>query len=344
MSEHTHDIQTFKKQFLQALNAAQSKDALEHVRLTFLSRKGSLATLMHQLKTLSPEQKRTVGPTLNALKRECEQLFTTKARNLTIAALKKAEQQHAHFDVTAYHPNQEYGTLHPLTQVTRDIEDSFMSMGYTIVTGPEVETERYNFEALNIPADHPARDMQDTFWLNVPGLLLRTHTSPVQIHAMEKQKPPIALLATGRCFRHEATDASHDIMFSQAEGLFIDTGISIGNLIATARTVLQKLFGKKKLSVRTRPGYFPFVEPGIELDMSCPFCKTGCSVCKHTRWIEMMGAGLVHPNVLKHCNIDPEQYSGFAFGLGLTRVAMLRYGINDIRLLHRNKKAFLKQF
>ena len=212
---------------------------------------------------------------------------------------------------------------------------------------PEVDTDYYNFEALNIPKEHPARDMHDTFWLSKAyhqPLLMRTHTSSVQAHAMETRRPPIAVGIPGRCYRHEATDASHDFMFMQCEILMIDKNISLSNLFATAKQFLSALFGKQDMTIRVRPGYFPFVEPGVEIDVSCPFCKTGCGVCKKTRWLEICGAGLVHPNVLKASNINPQEYSGFAFGFGLTRLVMLKYGINDIRLLHSNKIDFLKQF
>jgi phenylalanyl-tRNA synthetase alpha chain len=217
-------------------------------------------------------------------------------------------------------------------------------MGWHIADGPEVETDYYNFTALNIPDEHPAREMHDTFWLDVPGMLMRTHTSTVQIHTMKKKELPLAVFAPGRCYRNEATDASHDFMFTQGEGLVIDKNISIANLLAIAQTFLQEFFEKKDLKIRARPGYFPFVEPAIEIDASCPFCKNGCSVCKKTTWIELLGSGLVHPNVLRHGNINPDLYRGCAFGFGMERLAMVKYGINDIRLFHSSKLQFLDQF
>lgn len=217
-------------------------------------------------------------------------------------------------------------------------------MGFEIIDGPELEEDFYNFEALNIPPDHPARDMQDTFWLTLPGRLMRTHTSSVEIHAMLKKKPPLAIVVPGRAYRNEATDASHDFQFMQLEGLLVDKNVSLSNLLATMKSFLQTFFERKDLTLRIRPGYFPFVEPGIEIDMSCPFCTQGCAVCKRTRWIEVAPAGLTHPAVLKACSIDPTEYSGFAFGMGLTRLVMLKYGITDIRLLHSNKVEFLQQF
>lgn len=215
-------------------------------------------------------------------------------------------------------------------------------MGFAVADGPELETEFFNFTALNIPDNHPAREESDTFWIDNEHLL-RTQTSTVQIKTMMSQKPPIAIIAPGRTMRNEATDASHDFMFMQFEGLYIGEDVSIANLLATLKSFLTQFFGSD-VKLRVRPGYFPFVEPGLEIDASCPFCKKGCSVCKKTKWIELMGAGLVHPNVLKHCKLDPEKYSGFAFGFGLTRLVMLKYQIPDIRLLHSGNIKFLKQF
>ncbi len=337
-------IRELKESFSQALSQVSTPESLEHVRLTFLSRNGSIAQLMETIKKLSLEEKKVYGPQLNALKTETQTAFDAKQEELRSAERKTAQVREQYFDVTAYKPGQLHGSLHPYTHVIEKIEDVFLTMGFEIADGPEVETDYYNFKALNIPDDHPARDMHDTFWLDVPGLLMRTHTSPVQIHAMENAKPPIAILAPGRCYRHEATDASHDFMFMQTEGMVIDKNISMANLLATAQTVLRSIFDKSDLKLRVRPGYFPFVEPGVELDISCPFCKGGCSVCKKSGWIETAGAGLIHPNVLRMSGIDPEIYSGFAFGFGLTRLAMLTYGINDIRLLHSGKLEFLTQF
>ena len=235
------------------------------------------------------------------------------------------------------------GSLHPYTYITQEIEDIFMSMGFAVADGPELETDYNNFGALNIPADHPARAESDTFWLPDMQRLLRTHTSTVQIKTMREQTPPIAIICPGRALRNEATDASHDFMFMQIEGMLIDKNISIANLLAVLKEFLDKLFGKS-LQLRVRPGFFPFVEPGLEIDAQCPFCTTGCSTCKHTCWIELLGAGLIHPNVLRNAGIDPTIYSGFAFGSGLTRLAMLKYHITDIRLIHSGKIEFLEQF
>ena len=337
-------IQQIKQEFFQALSAATSIEALEQLRILFLGRKGKIAELMTELKTLSLEEKKELGPQLNILKQETEAAYTQQFEELEQKKIQQELLKKRSFDVTEYKPGTLTGTLHPLTQMTQHIEDIFISMGYEIAFGPEIETDFYNFEALNIAADHPARDMWDTFWLDVPGLLLRTHTSTVQIHTMLKEKPPFAIVAPGRCYRHEATDATHDYVFMQTEGLLIGKNISLSHLLATAQTFLRAIFDKKDITIRVRPGYFPFVEPGVEIDCSCPFCKHGCSVCKKTGWIEISGAGLVHPNVLKSCQIDPKVYSGFAFGFGLTRLVMLKYGINDIRLLHQPNVEFLNQF
>ncbi len=344
MKNLDQQIIELKKQFIDALARVTTKDQLETVRLSFLSRNGTIAQVMETLKTLSLEEKKVFGPQLNTLKSEAQALFSAKQEELQASENAGKVLQQQYFDVTADKPGQLKGSLHPYTHVIEKIEDVFITMGFEIADGPEVETDYYNFKALNIPDDHPARDMHDTFWLDVPGLLMRTHTSPVQIHAMEHAKPPIAILAPGRCYRHEATDASHDFMFMQTEGMVIDKNISMAHLLATAQTVLRAIFDKSDLKLRVRPGYFPFVEPGVELDISCPFCKGGCSVCKKTGWIETAGAGLIHPNVLRMSGIDPTIYSGFAFGFGLTRLAMLTYGINDIRLLHSGKLEFLTQF
>lgn len=317
---------------------------LESIRVVFMGRKGELAQLMPHLATLSQEEKRMYGPLLNDLKSSIENTINSYRKTLEQVIYKEKEEAYKFFDVTAYTPTPTTGSLHLYTQATELIEDIFISMGYQVVEGIEAETEFYNFEALNIPKNHPARDMQDTFFLEIPETVLRTHTSSVQIKTLQNQKPPLAIITTGRVFRNEATDASHDFMFRQIEGLVVDKNISLAHLLATMKTFLQKFFDKKDLAIRARPGYFPFVEPGLEIDMSCPFCTTGCSTCKKTTWIEIVGAGLVHPNVFAHCKVDTTQYTGFAFGFGLTRLIMLKHGISDIRLLHSSNINFLMQF
>ena len=330
--------------FSEEISAATSLDALEKVRIAFLGRKGQLGELMTQLKQLSPDEKRVLGPVLQKFKAAAQAAYDAKKAELEAGAARGASEQLKDFDVTAYRYQAFTGGLHIYTEIIEELTRIFISMGYEVADGPEVESDYYNFEALNIPADHPARDMQDTFWLKHFGMLLRTHTSPVQVRYMESHKPPLAVVVPGRVYRHEETDATHDFVFTQLEGLLVGKDISMGNLLATARAFLRAIFGKSNIGIRVRPGYFPFVEPGVEIDMSCPFCTVGCSVCKRTRWIELLGAGLVHPNVLRAVNIDPTKYSGFAFGMGIERLAMVKYGINDVRLFHSSKLAFLQQF
>lgn len=330
--------------FYERLRSATTKNDLEQVRVDFLGRKGKLSELMEQLKELTVEEKRSAGPQLNALKQELTDAFEQRHQQLIDQERAEQQRKQASFDVSSYLPGRLQGSLHPYTHTIQEIENVFISMGFTIAQGNEVETDFVNFEALNIPADHPARDMHDTFWLDVPGLLLRTHTSTVQVRSMLNNKPPLAIAAPGRVYRHEATDASHDFMFLQCEGLLVDKNISMAHLLSTTKQFFQALFHKDKLDIRVKPSFFPFVEPGIQFDMTCPFCSHGCSVCKRSRWIEIGGAGLVHPHVLAACKIDPNEYTGFAFGFGLTRLVMLKYGIHDIRLLHTPKVEFLKQF
>lgn len=344
MKNFLTDLDIFAKTARTSLAHATNQDELEAIRITLLGRKGQLTNFMGTLKDLSLDEKREAGPLLNNIKLELEQVYYTKRDELFRQILAAQEEKSKYFDCTAYQPNPVRGSLHPYTQLTKKIVAIFTSLGYHVVDGPEVETEFRNFEALNIPANHPARDMQDTFWIDVPGMLLRTQTSTMEIRAMQEGKLPLAVVTPGRVYRQEATDASHDFMFQQFDALVIDKNISMAHLLGTIKTWFQLIFDNKNLDIRIRPGYFPFVEPGIEVDMTCPFCTTGCSTCKKTRWIEMGGAGLTHPNVLRAGGIDPSVYRGFAFGFGLTRMAMLVYNINDIRLLHSSNKNFLEQF
>lgn len=338
-------ITIFNQEFDNALKKCSSLEHLEQLRIHYLGRKGTLATLNEQLKSLSVEEKRVIGPKLQMLKENVHQLFEDKKQHIIVAEFNEKQKKHILFDVTASQPQPYQVHPHIYTQIIHDLEDCFISMGFDIVDGPELETDYYNFEAMNIAADHPARDAHDTFWVDVPGMLLRTHTSSVQAHQMKTRPLPMAIFAPGRCYRNEATDASHDFMFTQAEGLYIDTNVSMKNLLGITQLFLQKIFNSKTVSMRIRPGYFPFVEPGVEIDASCPFCEQkGCALCKKTGWIELLGAGLVHPNVLKSSNIDPEKYSGFAFGFGIERIAMIKHGITDIRLFHSNNIEFLRQF
>jgi len=337
-------IKELEKKIIGALESAQSGAKLEEIRLQYLTRQGPIAQLMTRLKTMSTEQKRKYGPALNKLRNDINEMFERRKKEVKDAEYALELKKKAQFDVTAYTPKTLKGSLHPYTYLIQKIEDVFISMGYAIVDSPEIEDEFTNFEALNIPADHPARDMQDTLWLDLPDRLMRTHTSNAQIRFMQKHEPPLAILAPGRAYRYEATDATHDYVFMQTEGLLIGEDISMGNLFATTRVFLEALFETKNIKIRIRPSYFPFVEPGVEIDMQCIFCKKGCSICKGSRWIEIVGAGLVHPNVLKACKVDSEKYNGFAFGFGLTRLTMLKYGIHDIRLLSSGNLDFLTQF
>lgn len=338
-------------QLLESWRTELANVATEHeldaLRVAYVGRSGHVNNLMKQLKTMPLEEKRVFGPQVQELQQIITQELHAHQQKLATQILNHELEKHKNFDVTAHTPSTldtTSGSLHPYTHLIEKIEDIFTSMGFAYAQGPEVETEWFNFEALNIPAEHPARDMQDTFWLTTQGLLLRTHTSSVQIHAMKNQQPPLAIFTPGRVFRHEATDATHDFMFMQCEGLLIDKNISLTHLCSLLKVFMRKLFEKNDLSIRLRPSYFPFVEPGLEVDISCIFCKTGCALCKKTQWIEMGGSGLVHPATLKACGIDPAIYSGCAWGIGIERLAMLLYGINDIRLFHSGKIEFLQQF
>jgi phenylalanyl-tRNA synthetase alpha chain len=320
---------------------------LEAVDNQYFGRKdGELNNVLKGLKDLSIEEKKEIGALANQIKEDLTGIIATKKSNLERAAINE-KLASEWLDVTLPTKN-DRGHLHPSAQVQYELEDIFKSMGFMIGDGPELESDYYNFEALNIPPHHPARDMQDTFYVDNPAsddkLVMRTHTSNVQVRAMQKYGVPLRLVVPGRVYRYEATDASHDMTFYQMEGLMVDKNITIANLIAVMKTLLKGIF-KKDVRVRLRPGYFPFVEPGFELDINCLICGgKGCSVCKHTGWLELLPCGMVHPNVLKAGGVDPTVYSGFAFGLGLTRLVMMRYGIDDIRLLNSGDLRFLKQF
>lgn len=344
MTDLQTQIHLLEQTFAQQLQMVKTIDDLEKVRIAFTGRSGHIVNLMNLLKSMSLEEKKEAGPRINVLKETIAQALEQKKEAIMaqVAALELEKERS--FDVTAYKTGLVNGGLHIYTTLIQELENIFMSMGFQVVDGPEVDNDHYNFQALNISADHPARDVHDTFWLNVPGMLLRTHTSNVQAHCMKNNQVPMAIFAPGRCYRNEATDATHDFMFTQGECLVIDKEVNIASLLATAKTFLQQFFNKKDLNIRVRPGYFPFVEPGLEIDASCPFCTKGCSVCKKTTWIELLGAGMVHPNVLKAGGINPDEYKGFAFGFGIERLAMIKYQITDVRLFHGNKLEFLQQF
>ncbi len=327
---------------LARISAAHSREELEAVRIEALGRKGSLAQISKEMGKLAPEDRARIGKLLNAAKQALEQAMEARQGQFAEQAL-LARLDAEWLDLTLPAPEPGIGHLHPITQIQAEIEDLFISLGFAVLDGPEVETEYHNFDALNIPPDHPARDMQDTFWL-ADGNLLRTHTSPVQVRGMERLGPPLRMIAPGRAFRNENVDASHEHTFYQLEGMMIDREVSIAHLIYFMKTLLTGIF-KREVTVRLRPGYFPFVEPGFELDIQCLICGgPGCAVCKQSGWVELLPCGLVNPNVLRMSGIDPEQWNGFAFGLGLTRLAMMRYGIDDIRLLQSGDLRFLQQF
>jgi phenylalanyl-tRNA synthetase alpha chain len=335
-------IQELEARSLERIAAAASEEELEAVRVDALGRKGPLAQAGKEMGKLPPAERASFGKLLNSAKQNIEQAFAAKQQILAEVAL-RARLDGEWLDVTLPAPGPRRGHLHPITRIQRELEDLFSSLGFAVLDGPEVEDEFHNFDALNIPADHPARDMQDTFWLD-GGNLLRTHTSPVQVRGMERLGPPLRMIAPGRVFRNESVDASHEHTFYQLEGMMIDRDVSVAHLLYFMKTLLTAIF-HRDVTVRLRPGYFPFVEPGFELDIQCLICGgPGCPVCKQSGWVELLPCGLVNPKVLSISGIDPEVWGGFAFGLGLTRLAMMRYGIDDIRHLQGGDLRFLEQF
>ncbi|HEY2845578.1 MAG TPA: phenylalanine--tRNA ligase subunit alpha [Bryobacteraceae bacterium] len=327
---------------LSSLERATTLDSLEALRVEALGRKGKLAEVSKTFGKLTPEERASVGKLLNGVKQDLETRLDARKDALASVA-QDARLESEWIDLTAPAPGVRPGSLHPITQVQRELEELFVSLGFAILDGPEVETEHYNFDALNIPADHPARDAQDTFWLK-DGRLLRTHTSPVQVHALEKFGAPLKVIAPGRVFRNEEVDASHEHTFYQLEGMMVDRDVSVAHLLYFMKTLLSAIF-HRDVTVRLRPGFFPFVEPGFELDIQCLICGgKGCPVCKHSGWVELLPCGLVNPAVLRAGGVDPERWNGFAFGLGLTRLAMMRYGVDDIRLFAGGDLRFLRQF
>ena len=327
---------------LARIEDAKSMEALEAVRVEVLGRKGTLGQFSKEFGKLAPQERAAAGKALNAAKEALESALEAREHSFDTEAL-NARLGSEWIDLTLPAPGPRPGSLHPVTQVQMELEDLFTSLGFAVLDGPEVETEYHNFDALNIPASHPARDMQDTFWLT-DGNLLRTHTSPVQVRGMERLGPPLRMIAPGRVFRNEEVDASHEHTFYQVEGMMVDRNVSVAHMLYFMKTLLSAVF-RREVTIRLRPGYFPFVEPGFELDIQCLICGgPGCAVCKQSGWVELMPCGLVHPNVLRMSGIDPEEWGGFAFGLGLTRLAMMRYGIDDIRLFESGDLRFLRQF
>ena len=325
-----------------AVSAQTTIEGLDAVRIEYLGKSGILTELLKSVGTLPADARPESGKKVNEVKVRIHQQIESRHQELS-TALQSARIQQESIDVTLPGKSLPMGHLHPLTQTMQDIQTIFFRLGYTVADGPEIETDYYNFTALNFPADHPARDMHDTFFVE-GGYLLRTHTSPVQIRVMEKQPPPFRVLMPGRVYRNDETDASHSPVFHQVEGLIVDEGISFADLKGTLEYFLHAFFGKEK-KVRFRPSFFPFTEPSAEVDVECIFCGgNGCRVCKGTGWLEILGAGMVDPNVFASVNVDAEKYTGFAFGMGVERLAMLRYGIDDIRMFFENDVRFLEQF
>lgn len=351
------DTTAKQQEWLDRIAATADLAALRQLEAGLFGQKGEVLELVRSVTTLPKEERPAFGKAANAVKQAVEAALAERRERFEKAELER-ELQASDFDPTEPGPRPTRGALHPITIVQNELVDLFTSMGFRWEDGPEVESEYFNFDALNIPGDHPARESQDTFWLD-DGNLLRTHTSPVQVRTLQRLvkqgfEPPLKVIVPGRCFRSETVDKTHEHSFYQMEGLVVDRvrkdangrshGVSTANLIHTMKTCLRVIL-ERDLEVRLRPGFFPFVEPGFELDVNCPFCKgKGCSVCKQSGWIEILPCGMVHPNVLKEGGLDPEHYTGFAFGMGLQRVVMLRYGIDDIRHFMGGSLRFLSQF
>ncbi len=337
------EIKQLKSKALEQIDQVSNGADLDKVWRQYLGRQnGELTKVLRGLKDLPANEKPKVGTLANQVKQEIDQAIDNKKRELSSSGSKV---KGAALDFTLPGKKIEFGHLHPLTQGKQMVADIFSSMGFEVLEGPEVETDYYNFEALNIPKGHPARDMWDTFYIkSKKGELLRTHTSPMQIRVMEKRKPPLKVCVIGKCFRHEATDASHEHTLYQIEGFAVDKEISVANLIYTLKTFLNALF-KTNVKIRLRPSYFPFTEPSFEVDFACLNCKgKGCPVCSQTGWVEILGSGMIHPEVFKHAGYAKGKYTGFAFGVGLDRLIMMKHKIDDIRLLHSGDLRFIRQF
>jgi len=333
------DVQELQEAALREIQRAPSPEALEVLRVQYLGRKGALTQILRSLGNLDPEARRRVGQQANQAKEALESALTQ-----ALAALKDAARRALAPEIDVTLPGRRFplGRLHPLTRIYQEICDIFLHLGFESVTGPEVELDWYNFEALNIPPDHPARDMQDTFYFN-DQVLLRTHTSPMQIRTMERRPPPVRIIAPGKVYRRDS-DITHSPMFHQVEGLLVDQGVTFADLKGVLTAFVHEMFSPE-VGLRFRPSYFPFTEPSAEVDIECVICRgEGCRVCKITGWLEILGAGMVHPAVFEAVGYDPETYTGFAFGLGVERIAMLKYGIDDIRLFFDNDLRFLRQF
>lgn len=335
-------IEEIREAALRAVDESADLESLESTRVQYLGRRGELTRLLRSMGDVDPKERPRLGKAVNAVRSLLEERLGQ--RRVVLADESRAKRLEAErVDITLPGRAWPEGTRHPLTQVLDEIKQFFIGMSFQVVTGPEVETDYYNFEALNVPKEHPARDMQDTFYLS-EDILLRTQTSPVQIRTMESQRPPVRVIAPGKVYRVDAADVTHSPMFHQVEGLLIDERITLGDLKGTLAAFVHSLFGEDR-GVRFRPSYFPFTEPSAEMDISCFVCEgDGCRVCSNEGWIEILGCGMVHPRVLEMVGYDPEQVGGFAFGMGVERIAMLKYGVDDIRLFFENDIRFLRQF
>lgn len=351
----SHDLEKVKQDFLGKLSALNKEADILNLKSEYVGKTGVVSEMLKSLKDMNPEERKAFGPKANELKDFINDQAGLQLSKIEVEEINKklaADRIDISLTDNIQVKTIKSGGFHPRTIIQQEIEDIFLSMGFDVLDGPHIEDEFHNFEALNIPADHPARDMQDTFWFHDPHntpegtkkFLLRTHTSNIQVRGMLSRKPPFRFIAPGVVFRSERTDASHEMVFTQLEGMMVGKDISVANLIYFMKTILREIF-KKDVEVRLRPGFFPFVEPGFELDISCLICGgKGCSVCKQIGWVELLPCGMIHPNVLKAGGIDPNEYNGFAFGLGLDRLVMMRYGIDDIRHLQSGDLRFNSQF
>ena len=335
-------LEAIRQEAEAALQTCTDAKQLDAIRVQYLGKKGALTAILKQMGKLSAEERPVMGQLANAVRSDIESAITKQQAAIAEAALEQKLQSET-LDITLPGKQKKIGGLHPLTIVENEIKEIFLGMGFSVADGPEVEYDYYNFEALNLPPDHPARDTQDTFYIT-DNILLRTQTSSVQVHVMEQQKPPIRVISPGRVFRSDAIDATHSPLFHQVEGLVVDKGITMADLKGTLELLMQQLYGDD-CKIRLRPHHFPFTEPSAEVDVMCYNCYgKGCRLCKGEGYIELLGAGMVHPKVLEGCGIDSNVYSGFAFGLGLERIVMRRYNIQDMRLLFENDYRFLEQF
>ncbi|MFQ5867606.1 MAG: phenylalanine--tRNA ligase subunit alpha [bacterium] len=335
-------IERLGRLFRQEIAKIDTPEELEKLRIKYLGRKGLFTEIFEVIRSLPPEERPKAGQLANQVRNEAFAEWSKKEKEIELRR-EEVEEEKKVIDVTLPGKKFSLGRKHPITLTLDEIKNIFVSLGFRIVGGPEVETEYYNFEALNMNLDHPARDMWSTLYIG-EGVLLRTHTSPVQIRVMERQSPPLAIIAPGKCYRRDAIDASHSPMFHQVEGLLVDEEVSFANLKGVLTHFLHRMFSPET-KVRFRPSFFPFTEPSVEVDIQCVICGgTGCSVCKQSGWLEILGAGMVNPKVFEFVNYDTKKYTGFAFGMGVERIAMLRYGIDDMRLFFENDLRFLKQF